>query len=179
MSFISSSRVLFFAFAFYEDLVNVCSFLPSHILQYISHFSLLLGILFTNIIFKISWWNLNISYNNWSYYIMSFSHFSRCTHCGISSKSTPMMRRGPSGPRSLCNACGLFWANKVGVSAVIDSSQFFTLSMFLIYIGENLLPHDSVATFFSIVLVIHWVVLDVQVTFNCSLKIFSIGIDCN
>nr|KJB59883.1 hypothetical protein B456_009G279200 [Gossypium raimondii] len=36
----------------------------------------------------------------------------RCTHCGISSNSTPMMRRGPSGPRSLCNACGLFWANK-------------------------------------------------------------------
>ncbi|ESW08302.1 hypothetical protein PHAVU_009G035400 [Phaseolus vulgaris] len=35
-----------------------------------------------------------------------------CTHCGTSSKSTPMMRRGPSGPRSLCNACGLFWANR-------------------------------------------------------------------
>ncbi|KAK9112912.1 hypothetical protein Scep_020431 [Stephania cephalantha] len=35
-----------------------------------------------------------------------------CTHCGISSKSTPMMRRGPSGPRTLCNACGLMWANK-------------------------------------------------------------------
>ncbi|KAL5069521.1 hypothetical protein RYX36_020408 [Vicia faba] len=35
-----------------------------------------------------------------------------CTHCGISSKLTPMMRRGPSGPRSLCIACGLFWANK-------------------------------------------------------------------
>ncbi|RZC15862.1 GATA transcription factor 25-like [Glycine soja] len=35
-----------------------------------------------------------------------------CTHCGISSKSTPMMRKGPSGPRSLCNACGLFWANR-------------------------------------------------------------------
>lgn len=35
-----------------------------------------------------------------------------CTHCRTSSKSTPMMRRGPSGPRSLCNACGLFWANK-------------------------------------------------------------------
>ncbi|XP_044510636.1 GATA transcription factor 25 isoform X2 [Mangifera indica] len=35
-----------------------------------------------------------------------------CSHCGISSKSTPMMRRGPSGPRSLCNACGLFWANR-------------------------------------------------------------------
>ncbi|VVA92551.1 unnamed protein product [Arabis nemorensis] len=35
-----------------------------------------------------------------------------CTHCGISSKCTPMMRRGPSGPRSLCNACGLFWSNR-------------------------------------------------------------------
>ncbi|KAJ8773316.1 hypothetical protein K2173_028493 [Erythroxylum novogranatense] len=33
-----------------------------------------------------------------------------CAHCGISSKFTPMMRRGPAGPRSLCNACGLFWA---------------------------------------------------------------------
>nr|DAD22154.1 TPA_asm: hypothetical protein HUJ06_023617 [Nelumbo nucifera] len=36
-----------------------------------------------------------------------------CQHCGTSSKSTPMMRRGPAGPRTLCNACGLMWANKV------------------------------------------------------------------
>ncbi|KAL8458855.1 hypothetical protein ACS0TY_036382 [Phlomoides rotata] len=35
-----------------------------------------------------------------------------CRHCGISVKSTPMMRRGPEGPRTLCNACGLMWANK-------------------------------------------------------------------
>ncbi|EPS60225.1 hypothetical protein M569_14578, partial [Genlisea aurea] len=35
-----------------------------------------------------------------------------CRHCGINSKSTPMMRRGPNGPRTLCNACGLKWANK-------------------------------------------------------------------
>ncbi|CAN8230676.1 unnamed protein product [Cochlearia groenlandica] len=35
-----------------------------------------------------------------------------CTHCGISSKCTPMMRRGPSGPRTLCNACGLFWVSR-------------------------------------------------------------------
>uniref|UniRef100_A0A0D9XTD9 Tify domain-containing protein n=1 Tax=Leersia perrieri TaxID=77586 RepID=A0A0D9XTD9_9ORYZ len=34
-------------------------------------------------------------------------------HCGISAKATPMMRRGPDGPRTLCNACGLIWANKV------------------------------------------------------------------
>ncbi|XP_008781789.1 GATA transcription factor 20-like isoform X2 [Phoenix dactylifera] len=37
---------------------------------------------------------------------------SACHHCGISPKSTPMMRRGPDGPRTLCNACGLVWANK-------------------------------------------------------------------
>ncbi|CAI0410356.1 unnamed protein product [Linum tenue] len=35
-----------------------------------------------------------------------------CRHCGTSEKSTPMMRRGPEGPRTLCNACGLMWANK-------------------------------------------------------------------
>lgn len=35
-----------------------------------------------------------------------------CRHCGASDKSTPMMRRGPEGPRTLCNACGLMWANK-------------------------------------------------------------------
>ncbi|CAD5168243.1 unnamed protein product [Musa acuminata subsp. malaccensis] len=36
----------------------------------------------------------------------------QCHHCGISAKSTPMMHRGPDGPRTLCNACGLVWANK-------------------------------------------------------------------
>ncbi|MCD7457444.1 hypothetical protein HAX54_035092 [Datura stramonium] len=36
----------------------------------------------------------------------------RCHHCGISESETPAMRRGPSGPRTLCNACGLMWANK-------------------------------------------------------------------
>ncbi|KAJ4716780.1 GATA transcription factor [Melia azedarach] len=35
-----------------------------------------------------------------------------CQHCGISAKLTPAMRRGPAGPRTLCNACGLMWANK-------------------------------------------------------------------
>ncbi|KAF6155646.1 hypothetical protein GIB67_034741 [Kingdonia uniflora] len=37
---------------------------------------------------------------------------ANCRHCGISQESTPMMRRGPDGPRTLCNACGLMWANK-------------------------------------------------------------------
>ncbi|KAL0376017.1 UNVERIFIED_CONTAM: GATA transcription factor 18 [Sesamum calycinum] len=35
-----------------------------------------------------------------------------CQHCGVSETSTPAMRRGPAGPRTLCNACGLMWANK-------------------------------------------------------------------
>ncbi|KAJ6792528.1 GATA transcription factor 28-like [Iris pallida] len=37
---------------------------------------------------------------------------SFCQNCRASKDSTPMMRRGPAGPRSLCNACGLMWANK-------------------------------------------------------------------
>ncbi|XP_057986932.1 GATA transcription factor 24 isoform X2 [Hevea brasiliensis] len=36
----------------------------------------------------------------------------RCQHCGVSENKTPAMRRGPAGPRTLCNACGLMWANK-------------------------------------------------------------------
>ncbi|KAK8962160.1 GATA transcription factor 24 [Platanthera guangdongensis] len=41
---------------------------------------------------------------------------AECHNCAISAKSTPMMRRGPDGPRTLCNACGLVWANKVNKS---------------------------------------------------------------
>lgn len=37
----------------------------------------------------------------------------RCHHCGVGENNTPAMRRGPAGPRTLCNACGLMWANKV------------------------------------------------------------------
>ncbi|XP_049409689.1 GATA transcription factor 19-like isoform X4 [Solanum stenotomum] len=36
----------------------------------------------------------------------------RCHHCGTNESETPAMRRGPLGPRTLCNACGLMWANK-------------------------------------------------------------------
>ncbi|KAJ7525489.1 hypothetical protein O6H91_17G053600 [Diphasiastrum complanatum] len=35
-----------------------------------------------------------------------------CLNCGTPARNTPMMRRGPAGPRTLCNACGLMWANK-------------------------------------------------------------------
>lgn len=34
----------------------------------------------------------------------------RCIRCKITAKNTPMMRKGPDGCRSLCNACGLKWS---------------------------------------------------------------------
>lgn len=49
-------------------------------------------------------------------YWLMLACFASCQNCGISSRLTPAMRRGPAGPRSLCNACGLMWANKVHVS---------------------------------------------------------------
>lgn len=34
-----------------------------------------------------------------------------CQHCG--SKDTPEWRRGPTGSRTLCNACGLFYSKLI------------------------------------------------------------------
>lgn len=51
-----------------------------------------------------------------------------CRHCGINEKSTPMMRRGPEGPRTLCNACGLMWANKVNIN-----KTYYLFFIILIY----------------------------------------------
>lgn len=34
----------------------------------------------------------------------------KCVRCSTSAKNTPMMRKGPDGCRSLCNACGLKWS---------------------------------------------------------------------
>ncbi|KAJ7007011.1 GATA transcription factor 24-like isoform X1 [Populus alba x Populus x berolinensis] len=36
---------------------------------------------------------------------------TRCKHCGVSENNTPAMRRGPAGPRTLCNACGLIYGD--------------------------------------------------------------------
>lgn len=59
----------------------------------------------------------------------------RCQHCGISENNTPAMRRGPAGPRTLCNACGLMWANKVrhfvnkyGIDEMFGSTSVFHLN---------------------------------------------------
>lgn len=37
----------------------------------------------------------------------------RCVRCGVSAKLTPHMRRGPEGPRTLCNACGIAWTKSL------------------------------------------------------------------
>lgn len=48
-----------------------------------------------------------------------FFSLRKCQHCGVSENNTPAMRRGPAGPRTLCNACGLMWANKVCMLRII------------------------------------------------------------
>ncbi|CAA6653425.1 unnamed protein product [Spirodela intermedia] len=48
---------------------------------------------------------------------------TKCQNCGISEKATPAMRRGPAGPRSLCNACGLMWANKGTLRSPMRASK--------------------------------------------------------
>ncbi|KAK6245790.1 hypothetical protein SCA6_008880 [Theobroma cacao] len=52
----------------------------------------------------------------------------RCQHCGVSENNTPAMRRGPAGPRTLCNACGLMWANKNSLWNVANVGNNFQLS---------------------------------------------------
>lgn len=39
-----------------------------------------------------------------------------------------MMRRGPDGPRTLCNACGLMWANKGTLRDLSKGATATTLS---------------------------------------------------
>nr|CAB3454950.1 unnamed protein product [Digitaria exilis] len=40
-------------------------------------------------------------------YVDAPKSFVLCLRCGISGNATPHMRRGPDGPRTLCNACGI------------------------------------------------------------------------
>ncbi|KAK1269967.1 GATA transcription factor 28 [Acorus gramineus] len=51
----------------------------------------------------------------------------KCQNCGVGEKSTPAMRRGPNGPRSLCNACGLMWANKGTLRSPMKASKMSAL----------------------------------------------------
>ena len=44
--------------------------------------------------------------------VSEFRRNWKCNWCLLSGVFTPTMRRGPNGPRTLCNACGIFWAKK-------------------------------------------------------------------
>lgn len=70
------------------------------------------------------------------YAIFIFS-LRRCQHCGVSENNTPAMRRGPAGPRTLCNACGLMWANKVCWTCVLlIGFLWFKMSMYICMVGH-------------------------------------------
>uniref|UniRef100_A0A803MVK8 GATA-type domain-containing protein n=1 Tax=Chenopodium quinoa TaxID=63459 RepID=A0A803MVK8_CHEQI len=44
---------------------------------------------------------------------------NKCQHCGISENDTPAMRRGPAGPRTLCNACGLMSLGRLSLDHTV------------------------------------------------------------
>jgi len=75
------------------------------------------------------------------------THIS-CRHCNISEKCTPMMRRGPEGPRTLCNACRLLWANKVNGNYVNYSCQLLSFCF------SNVAPYNYYGLIMILVLVI-------------------------
>ena len=51
----------------------------------------------------------------------------KCQHCNAT--ETPQWRRGPSGKRTLCNACGVKWASgRLHVPAIHSSPLFFSMS---------------------------------------------------
>nr|CAB3491828.1 unnamed protein product [Digitaria exilis] len=43
-----------------------------------------------------------------------------CANCGESSEATPMMRQGPNGYKTFCNACGLMWAKTGKIRKLAD-----------------------------------------------------------
>lgn len=75
----------------------------------------------------------------------------RCQHCGVSENNTPAMRRGPAGPRTLCNACGLMWANKV-CSIWLHVSFYFSRLFF----SSSLSSHFLFLTFMFLLFPCLW-----------------------
>jgi len=58
----------------------------------------------------------------------------RCTQCFTT--DTPEWRSGPSGPRSLCNACGLQWSKK-NKNKLLSSTIPPIFLLFLLYMIAN------------------------------------------
>ncbi|KAJ3200055.1 hypothetical protein HK099_002830, partial [Clydaea vesicula] len=47
----------------------------------------------------------------------------KCTHCNCSGKFTPALRKGPLGPRTLCNACGVYYNRNGSLPAHRNSNN--------------------------------------------------------
>ncbi|CAI8589790.1 unnamed protein product [Vicia faba] len=62
----------------------------------------------------------------------------RCQHCETGEKSTPVMRRGPAGPRSLCNACGLMSLESSSTATTTTISAFHAFAICLTSFGTKL-----------------------------------------
>eukprot|EP01090_Pellita_catalonica_P018340 TRINITY_DN5887_c0_g1_i3.p1 TRINITY_DN5887_c0_g1~~TRINITY_DN5887_c0_g1_i3.p1 ORF type:complete len:190 (-),score=0.44 TRINITY_DN5887_c0_g1_i3:42-611(-) len=61
------------------------------------------------------------------------SHLNRsCQHCNTN--ETPEWRRGPAGPKTLCNACGLQYAKRLKQARLRGKGQEASLSLSLIHI---------------------------------------------
>lgn len=58
---------------------------------------------------------------------------SRCINCGVDAKETPLMRKGPNGSKTLCNACGLSWANKGKMRIIGNIWSDFSLSLLFFF----------------------------------------------
>eukprot|EP00898_Chlorokybus_atmophyticus_P004938 jgi/Chlat1/5445/Chrsp36S05416 len=52
----------------------------------------------------------------------------RCLHCGTPERATPLMRCGPLGRNTLCNACGIQWKKK-GVLPVLSAERLQRLQV--------------------------------------------------
>ncbi|KAJ4791674.1 Protein FAR1-RELATED SEQUENCE 5 [Rhynchospora pubera] len=76
---------------------------------------------------------------------------NRCLRCGITQIGTPHMRRGPDGPRTLCNACGIAW-RKGKIRKRIDTPvapDETSLSKLLPEVGMEFETEDKAYEFYN------------------------------
>ncbi|KAG6520653.1 hypothetical protein ZIOFF_017713 [Zingiber officinale] len=71
---------------------------------------------------------------------------SACYNCGASAQSTPMMRRGPDGQRTLCNPCGIVWAKTVETGIVVSPK----LEPYFLLLDESPLTFTASVIFFIV-----------------------------
>merc|ERR1711981_589805 len=68
-----------------------------------------------------------------------------CSNCGAGSNSTPLMRRGPDGVRSLCNACGLWYARR-GTQRPVEGGSVSEREALLLKAKKELAEEEQAQT---------------------------------